>query len=329
MIQVFIMLSLRFQIKKLSKKAKKRYHFCFGELEELYEKVHVLHIKSCIFYIVPINSLSLSEYSPEKFGKLKCFYITDNILYSFLYPHNYLNLLNLCKEQGGNSAAFLFSTFDQKFILKTITKSERKIFVSTLLPAYLERLETTPKSKIVKIFGVFKISPLNQNVIVMENLIFCKEKCRIFDLKGSKVSRLVKGIENPEDPPCGVVLKDENFLLYGKKLKLNEEARKDIVETLINDFKMLKDCGITDYSLIVSIYSQSFELEEAEERNILKAEDGTLFSLGIIDILQEYNFSKASEKNLKAIVYNELDISVATPIDYFKRISEFLSNIFE
>ena len=56
----------------------------------------------------------------------------------------------------------------------------------------------------------------------MENILPYKEKSLIFDLKGSKVSRLVKGIENPSIPPLGQVLKDENFLLYNKKLALKE-----------------------------------------------------------------------------------------------------------
>lgn len=275
-----------------------------------------------------INSLSIVEYFPQSFDRIKQFYSNSDILASLLSPYNYKNLINLIQEKGGNSEAFIFSTYDEKFILKTITKAERKFFVSKLLPNYLERLEKAPQSNLVRILGVFKIYPLRQSVMIMENLIYAKKECVIFDLKGSKVARLVKGIENPRKPPTGIVLKDENFFLFNWKIKLAEDLKKKVLGTLIKDFNSLKECGVTDYSLILAIYSKSFN-EKVLGRNVIIADDGTRFCIGIIDILQEYNFTKASEKMIKSIFEKEELISAAEPEDYFNRIAGFVSSIFE
>ena len=89
-----------------------------------------------------------------------------------------------------------------------------------MLTKYLDWIEKFPDSKLVRILGVFKVNPMKQNLIIMENLLANKQDCIIFDLKGSKVARLVKGIENPKQPPFGCILKDTNFLLYNRRIQL-------------------------------------------------------------------------------------------------------------
>lgn len=268
----------------------------------------------------------ITEYFPEYFEKLKEVYTDTVILNTLLSPYNYQKLINLIQETGGRSQAFLFLTSDHNFMLKTITKTERKYFINKMFPKYFERLKTD-ESKLVRILGVFKINSLKQSVVIMENILITKEKCVIFDLKGSRLSRLVKGIEDPESPQTGIVLKDENFLLFNKKLRLSQENKSKLIEALITDFNVLKECEVIDYSLLLGIYPKNFK--QIKERNLMVDENGTKFSLGIIDIFQEYNFLKASEKKIKTILYKKEDISVATPLDYFERISEFILNIFE
>lgn len=282
----------------------------------------------CKGYAVNINDLKLTEYLPEKFEQMKQFYTNEEILASLMSVFNYQKLTNLTKEEGGRSEAFIFLTHDQRFIIKTITKVERKLFLSKMVAGYLERIKDCPESKLVRILGVFKIQPMNQSLIIMENLLLNKEKCVIFDLKGSKVARLVKGIEDPLSPPCGRVLKDTNFYQYCKKIELDEKLKVKMIETLKLDFDFLKKCGVIDYSLLLGIYENEASLESSG-RPLLIAEEGTRYNLGIIDIFQEYNFLKAGEKTIKTIFNNKKDISIATPTDYFLRISEFCSEIFQ
>ena len=226
-------------------------------------------------------------------------------------------------EQGGRSGAFIFATDDQKYVLKTITKSEKEFFFESLFERYMERVMNFPDSKLVRILGVYKINPMKQNVILMENILPYKEKSLIFDLKGSKVSRLVKGIENPSIPPLGQVLKDENFLLYNKKLALKENTKLKLFETLRQDFALLKDSGVIDYSLLLGLYPENFESINSCYRD----EESKIFTLGIIDIFQQYNFLKASEKRIKSIFNKKEDISIASPNEYFNRISKCVHSI--
>ena len=292
----------------------------------LYEAVGINFIKNSNSYIVTIDNLELIEYFPGKFSKMKRSYTNADILESLISPYNYQKLVSLIKEEGGRSEAFIFLTYDQRFLIKTISRTDRKYFLSTMLSKYIERMELFPESKLVRILGIFKVNPMKQSLIIMENLLVNKQDCIIFDLKGSKVARLVKGIENPKDPPLGCILKDINFLLYDKRIKLSEEPKQRLINTLRMDFNLLRECGIIDYSILLGVYKKSYEFQE---RSLLVANDGTKFSIGIIDIFQEYNFLKASEKKFKTVFNKKEDISIATPSDYFNRICEFSSKIFE
>ena len=292
----------------------------------LYEAVGINFIKDSNPYIVSIENLEIIEYFPGKFSKMKRSYANADILESLISPYNFQKLISLIKEEGGRSEAFIFLTHDQRFLIKTISNADRKYFLSTILVKYIERMEMFPESKLVRILGIFKVNPMKQNLIIMENLLVNKQDCVIFDLKGSKVARFVKGIENPKKPPLGSILKDTNFLLYDRRIKLSEESKQSILSTLRMDFNLLRECGVIDYSIILGIYEKNHQIQT---RSMLVANDGTKFSLGIIDIFQEYNFSKASEKTIKIVFNKKKDISVASPSDYFNRICEFSSKIFE
>ena len=258
---------------------------------------------------------------------MKRSYTNVDILDSLISPYNYQKLISLIKEEGGRSEAFIFLTHDQRFLIKTISQADTNFFVSAMLTKYLDRIEKFPDSKLVRILGVFKVNPMKQNLIIMENLLANKQDCIIFDLKGSKVARLVKGIENPKQPPFGCILKDINFLLYNRRIQLTEDSKKRLIKTLRMDFSMLRECGVTDYSILLGIYKQESN-QTGNFSSMLVADDGTKFSLGIIDIFQQYNFIKASEKTFKTVFNKKEDISAASPTDYFDRICDFSSKLF-
>ena len=328
LVQIFVAISLRFFLEKYSKKSKKKYLICYDDMEAFSEKFNIGFIKDGSIYLVPINHIELTEYFPEKFEQMKQVHTNSNIFNSLASPYNFQKLVNLIKEEGGKSDAFIFMTHDQKFIIKTISKTDRRLFTSKMLPGYLERIREFPESRLVRILGVYKIKPMKQSVIIMENLLVNKENCIIFDLKGSKIARLVKGIEDPKSPPIGRVLKDMNFIMYGQKIKLNDQSKESLIKTLRMDFNFLRECGVTDYSILLGIYQKQVNIELIG-KYLQIADNGICFSIGIIDIFQEYNFIKASEKNIKAIFNKKKDISAAPPLDYFTRIAEFCELIFE
>jgi Phosphatidylinositol-4-phosphate 5-Kinase len=187
---------------------------------------------------------------------------------------------------------------------------------------YIDRIVSCPNSMLVRILGVYKIKPLNQNFIMMESLIEHKSKSIIFDLKGSRVSRLIEGVSDPLNPPLGVVLKDENFRLYKRKLYMPKATKFELIKVLKADMLFLKDLEIIDYSLFVSIS----DIKSNNQRAIKG--DEKYFTLGIIDIFEVYGLKKQTEQKLKKLLNKKKEISVAPPEEYYERLFEYLEDVF-
>ena len=122
-------------------------------------------------------------------------------------------------EGAGRSGSFFFFSHDRKFIIKTMTSTELKLFLG-FLPYYIEHLKKNPNSLLGKILGVFtiKAEKIHEvHVMVMENTLRIKETNNlkyVFDLKGSTVDRSVTGQTFPS-----TTLKDCNFLIAAKNIK--------------------------------------------------------------------------------------------------------------
>lgn len=159
----------------------------------------------------------------------------------------------------------------------------------------------------------------------MENILYKKDESLVFDLKGSRLSRKVKGITNPLNPPKSVVLKDINFEEYCYEINLQEQVKKSIAKVLKNDFLVLKNLKIMDYSMLLAICDK-----KDQELNRFSIEDnsGQVLSIGIIDFFQEYNLKKVGEKAMKSVLNKTKDISTVSPEDYYKRICDYVDTIF-
>jgi 1-phosphatidylinositol-4-phosphate 5-kinase len=229
-----------------------------------------------------------------------------------------MNNFNLSLMEGGKSNAFIYTTFDEKFVIKTITKSEKRVFLDMLFK-YSERISGV--SFLIRILGLFKLIPQNQHFIIMENILPKKENSLIFDLKGSLDNRKTLTIKGT---PTGIVLKDQNFLESNLKVKLSKPQAEQVVKTLQDDFNFLQNQGLMDYSVLLGIY----QIPPVIENRYMFKDGNQVYSIGVIDILQEYNFSKFSEEKLKKIYKkNSSVLSVAEPNSYFKRISNFLDMV--
>lgn len=160
----------------------------------------------------------------------------------------------------------------------------------------------------------------------MENLIFKKEESLIFDIKGSKVGRMIKDVLDPKQPPKGIALKDVNFEEFGFRINLKSEVRDLMIQSLTEDFKVLKDCGMMDYSLLLVIKEGNVSQEES--RLSFVDLNGYVVVIGIIDLLQDYSFSKQGEKAVKSLFNDSKEVSSVDPEQYFIRISSYLKRIF-
>jgi len=59
-------------------------------------------------------------------------------------------------EGAGRSGSFFFFSHDNRFIIKTLTNYELKLFLR-ILPSYLNHLKENPKGLLAKIYGLFTI----------------------------------------------------------------------------------------------------------------------------------------------------------------------------
>lgn len=73
-------------------------------------------------------------------------------------------------------------------------------------------------------------------LMVMENITYCRNQIRQYDLKGALHKRLV-----PSDDVEGNVLLDQNFVkdMNVSSLYVSEEAKRNLRETVLNDTEFL------------------------------------------------------------------------------------------
>lgn len=175
----------------------------------------------------------------------------------------------------------------------------------------------------------------------MQNLISFNDKYikRIFDLKGSEVDRLTKGIENVNKLQA---LKDQDFKWMKKVndglIDFNKHHADLIVDTLQSDLSMLVDSDLMDYSLLLIIIEKDdsnqeskLELERlfSEQsrmiRRMFASSNGKyIYVLGLIDYLQKYNLKKAIEHRLKKLVHDDRASAVDSKL-YAYRLNKFIA----
>lgn len=312
---------------KPSNSQKTKHLFEAEDLARLNSILKLDFIRNSKINIVNPRHLDLEEYFPDVFYSIRAACGYTDMMSSLIDPKNYEKIVNMKSEQGGRSNSFVFLTADEKLIIKTINKHELKVFISKVLKDYSERVLTVSGSRLSRIFGAFKLKALKLNFIVIENVLHRKDFSYVFDLKGSKVDREVKGIFDCKNPPTGTVLKDVNFLNLNYKLDIPEITKQSILNTLIQDFLMLKELGIMDYSVLLGICI-ACETTQKLNRYSFISTDGLVISIGIIDFFQEYNLGKVGEKAVKSMFNKQKDISSMNPTDYFLRITNFLTETF-
>lgn len=160
-------------------------------------------------------------------------------------------------EGAGASGSFFFFSHDRRFIIKTMTSAELKLFLK-MLPDYELHLNENPQSIISRIYGVYTIRMqkiATVNLMLMANTLMFRNSSnieRIFDLKGSTVSREVKIDSKTKN---STTLKDTNYLKIQKEHELFNLMEDDNIKMnsiLKADVKFLQDQGIMDFSLLLS-----------------------------------------------------------------------------
>ena len=159
-------------------------------------------------------------------------------------------------EGSGKSGSFFFLTHDKRFMIKTISETEKNIMLN-LLGSYIDHHLKYPDSLISKIFGVFTIKREGMAPVVlalMENTVQLKSAKMLrykFDLKGSTLGRRTKGVVTSKTDR-----KDLDFIDLKKK---NREMlsfasiNKHLIVILKRDIFYLQTKGLIDYSLLLAV----------------------------------------------------------------------------
>ncbi|KAB2087228.1 hypothetical protein ES319_A04G088400v1 [Gossypium barbadense] len=150
----------------------------------------------------------------------------------------------------GKSGSIFFLSQDDRFMIKTLRKSEVKVLLR-MLPNYHHHVRSYENTLITKFFGLHRIKPSSGQkfrFVVMGNM-FCTELRihRRFDLKGSSLGRSADNIEIDENTTLKDL--DLNYCFY-----LEPSWQEALLRQIETDSKFLESQHIMDYSLLLGVH---------------------------------------------------------------------------
>ncbi|OVA19773.1 Phosphatidylinositol-4-phosphate 5-kinase [Macleaya cordata] len=191
------------------------------------------------------------DYCPLVFRTLRKLFKVD--------PADYM--LSICGNDAlrelsspGKSGSFFYLTNDDRYMIKTMKKSEVKVLIR-MLPAYYNHVRAFENTLVTKFFGLHcvKLTGATQKkvrFVIMGNL-FCTEYTihRRFDLKGSSHGRTTDKSEAEIDETTTLKDLDLNFIFRLQKSWFQEFQRQ-----VDRDCELLEQERIMDYSLLVGLH---------------------------------------------------------------------------
>eukprot|EP01083_Nonionella_stella_P069642 185771_1 len=269
--------------------------------------------------------------------------ISDTDYIASIIPSNAEDQLQVLdvKYGEGKSGAFFYYTWDSKFIVKTVSKTEVKHMLS-VLQNYVKHMEHNRNTIISRIVGIHscRFYTIVKHFVVMENVFLGDLKPNeMYDLKGSWEGRYTKyGVY------AGKVMKDLDLKRY---MILNEQKRTKILQQLDMDTQFLANNNIMDYSLLLGIYYMkiTYNDDSADDSkyNDCFEDEGDIYGgvrssliegpgiyyFGIIDAIQKYTFRKRLETWFRRWIQrkNVKGISCVHPELYKKRFMNYMKSI--
>ena len=272
--------------------------------------------------------------------------ITNKDIINSLDPKKNLKMLKKLKVTGGRGNNCISTTWDGKFLIKTIDDNEKNLFINKMLEEYHCRMRDK-KSILSHVYGVFRIE-LNDkgesNVILQKNMneLALGKNILTFDLKGSTVDRqsikkedLIYNKEELINKYKNVVLKDVDLSIINIKIELNTSKGKILLNSIFNDSLFLEKYGVTDYSLLVFVYNYTQKYMEkyyCSHRIIADIDNKYIYDFSIIDFLGTFGLEKRGEKLAKEFVsyikdMKDRNFSCLDPKNYGNRFRTFAQKI--
>ncbi|CAD8075582.1 unnamed protein product [Paramecium sonneborni] len=278
----------------------------------------------------------IQEYAPAVFQDIREKNgIQQKIFQNSLRLDQNQDQIKKTQESLGKSGSFFFYTYDNTFVLKTITQSELKLIQDFLEDYYKYIIKD--QTFLAKFYGLYSISieGFSQiHLLLMENVFQQIPKERIvYDLKGSLVNRKQNVKQSQvvdltssfaQYLPQQGVLKDQNFIKSTDIfIQLKQLEREKLFNILKEDIDFLLKNNIMDYSLLVAVCKNKYENEKRIYCNSSKC-----FCFGLIDYTQKFTFKKKLEYFYKFHVKRKgQQISCVNPQIYSQRFISFINSI--
>ncbi|KAL5583369.1 hypothetical protein UlMin_015811 [Ulmus minor] len=238
---------------------------------------------------------------------------------------DYIRSLSRCKKwgaQGGKSNVFFAKTFDDRFIIKQVTKTELESFIQ-FAPEYFkylsESISTRSPTCLAKILGIYQVTSKHlkggkeskMDVLVIENLMYRRNVTQLYDLKGASRARY-----NSDSSGGNKVLLDQNLIeaMTTSPIFVGNKAKRVLERAVWNDTAFLSSVDVMDYSLLVGVDDEKHELV-----------------LGIIDFMRQYTWDKHLETWVKAagiLGGSKNSPTVISPNLYKKRFRKAMTTYF-
>ncbi|KAG0460041.1 hypothetical protein HPP92_023169 [Vanilla planifolia] len=176
-------------------------------------------------------------------------------------PNNldFIRSLSRCKKwnaQGGKSNVYFAKSWDERFIVKQVTRTELESF-EDFGPEYFNYLSQSIKSGsptcLAKVLGIYQVTvkhlkggrEMKMDLMVMENLFYERNVSRIYDLKGSSWARYIADTSGSNK-----VLLDLNLLetLRTRPIFLGSKAKRKLERAIWNDTSLLAEWRLVEIS---------------------------------------------------------------------------------
>jgi len=164
-------------------------------------------------------------------------------------------------ESIGRSGKRFFSSYDELFLLKTLSSEEVEQMHLLLKQYHPYIVERHGKTLLPQYLGMYRLTVDNVEsyIGVMRNIFSNHLKVhKKYKLKGSTVDREASQKEREKDNPT---FKDNDFLNDRIKIHIGEEAKDKLMTTLKADVEFLSGLHIMDYSLLLGVHDVDIQDE--------------------------------------------------------------------
>jgi len=210
-----------------------------------------------------MKSFKFKDYCPQIFKMLRQLFSIDPGDYQTEVCGNYKYLEFISNSKSGQ---FFFYSHNQRFMVKTMSKTEAKL-LRKIMPQYYSYIRKHPHSLLTKFFGMHRVKPHRREhiyFIIMGSVFYSQEGLEIheqYDLKGSTKGR--------KAGPNEKMKKDLDLMLNGIYINVGRDKAKLYKQQLLLDTEFLRKNQIMDYSLLVGIHYRDRDpmhtLEEQKE----------------------------------------------------------------